>query len=245
LLAALDTPIERDGERALPATGLELVLDDYGISLPPAVVVDPHGAIEVPLAWATATGYGNHPITSAYRNRRFTVWQHPRVVLAPEEPPPSGSASEPGSGSASAPELRTAALVQGSPLAWAETDVGALFAGLDVAAGTADLIGPATVAVAVEAPATGARLVVLGSATSPSSRVAGRGLGAADALVATSAAWLAGQAAVLEIASRTPEHVRLVMAARDRRAVFALTVVILPLLTALAGALFWWRRRRG
>ena len=222
LVAAADTPVGG----GLPATGLELVLAERGVALPAAVVVDPSSELELPLAWATVTGYARHPITAAFLGRRLTVWQHPRAVAQASSP---GAAFTP--------------LVRAGPAAWAESDLDALFAGRDVAAGAGDGIGLADVAAVAESGRS--RLVVLGSATSPSSLLAGRGIGAADALVASAVAWLAGRQSALHIAARTPEHVRLIMTARERGAVFAVCVVILPLLAAGLGALLWWRRRRG
>lgn len=232
LVAAPDRPAD-PGAAALGATGLELVLARYGVGLPAAVVVDPQGALDVPLTWATATGYGDHPVTRAFRGRRLTVWQHPRAVVLGEPEARAGRAAP-----------RGAVLVHGSPTAWGETDLVALFGGRDVEASGADLIGFSSVAVAVEADG-GARLVVLGSATSPSSSLVGRGLGAADALVASAVAWLAGREVSLAIGARTPEHVRLVMTPGARRGVFALCVVALPLIAAALGGLLWWRRSRG
>jgi ABC-type uncharacterized transport system involved in gliding motility auxiliary subunit len=232
LLAAADRPVDADRGPAATGTGLELILAEYGVALPPAVVVDPQGAIDVPLAWATATGYGVHPITAAFQGRRLTVWQHPRVVLYAD--------AEPG-----APARSGTILVRGSQLAWGETDLAALFDGRDVEAGADDLIGATAVAVAVEASKSSARLVVVGSATSPSSALVGRGLGAADALMSSSVSWLAGRTVSLAIGDKTPEYVRLVMSPAARRGVFVLCVVVLPVVAAGLGGLLWWRRRRG
>ncbi len=65
-----------------PVSGLAVVLADYGISLPSAVVVDPAFATDRPFAWTTVSGYGQHPITSAFQDRRVTVWWRPRSVIA-------------------------------------------------------------------------------------------------------------------------------------------------------------------
>src|SRR6185503_179297 len=222
LVAAGDTLVAS----RLPATGLELVLGERGVALPQAIVLDADSDLDYLYAWGTTTGYGEHPITAAFRGRRLTVWQHPRAVAR----------------AAGGRGIFTP-LVHAGPTGWAETDIAAVFAGEDVAAGAKDGIGLTDVAAAVEDGKS--RLVVIGSASSPSSLLAGRGIGAADALVASAVAWLAGRTVALEIAARTPEHVRLIMTARDRAAVFAVCVVILPLLMAGLGALLWWRRRRG
>jgi len=236
LVAAPDRPRDSGSGASvrLGATGLELVLAEYGVSLPPAIVVDPQGALDLPLTWATATGYGDHPITRAFSGRRLTVWQHPRAVLYAEAAAGQGKAAR-----------RGVMLVRGGAAAWGETDLAALFAGRDVEAGPDDLVGAAAVAVAVDHGETGARLVVLGSAVSPSSELIGRGLGAADALVASAVAWLAGRDVSLTIGAKTPEYVRLIMSPAARRGVFALCVVALPLAAAGLSGFFWWRRRRG
>jgi ABC-2 type transport system permease protein len=223
LVAAADVPVGG----TLPATGLELVLAERGVSLPQAVVVDPSSELELPLAWATTTGYDQfHPVTAAFRGRRLTVWQHPRAVArAPSD------------------QWIYTPLVSAGPAAWAESDLAALFAGRDVAAGPGDGIGLTDVVAA--SSGAGSRIVVVGSATSPSSQLAGRGIGAADALVASAVAWLVSRPNAVYVAARAPEHVRLIMTPRERGAVFAVCVVLLPLLAAGLGALLWWRRRRG
>ena len=91
LVAAPDRPGDQGGA-SLGATGLELVLARYGVGLPAAVVVDPQGALDVPLTWATATGYGDHPITRAFRGRRLTG------VAAPACGRPRGAGGEGGQG---------------------------------------------------------------------------------------------------------------------------------------------------
>jgi hypothetical protein len=218
------------GDARMPATGLELVLAPYGIQMPQAVVVDPAAAVAGPAQWLTTTGHGRHPIVSSFRDRRFTLWLAPRAVLAVE------------------PELPGAAvdvLVQSSAEGWAETDLGSLMSG-DPRRGPADLAGPVPVAVAAESPSTGARVVVFGSAASLSSLVTGRG--ANDLLAAAALAWLGGRTRNiddLDIGTKTPEQIRLIMSRGQMLQVLVLCMVVLPGALALLGGLSWWRRRRG
>jgi len=232
LVAANDRPIDGARGLTLPETGLEMILARFGVSLPASVVVDPGGEVGLPLSWATVSGYGDHPAVSAFRDRRLTVWRHPRAVaLGPSEG-----------------ETTASVLVKGSPLAWAESDLSALYAGDDVNADADELAGANAIAVAVREASSGARLVVVGSVVSPSQELAGRGVGAADALVANAIAWLASEQATqvaVEVPTKSPEYLRLIMSPGQRHRVFALCVVVLPLLAAGIGGLLYWRRRRG
>lgn len=217
-------------EPRMPATGLELVLAAYGIHVPQAVVLDPAGAVAGPARWLTSDGHGAHPITSSFRGRRFTLWLAPRAVI-PAEP--------------EIPDARAAVLVQSSGQGWAETDLGALVLG-EPAPDERDggeLAGPVPVAMAAEAPGTGARVVVFGSAVSLSAAVADRG--ANELLAASALAWLGGVSQRLDIGAKTPEQLRLVMDRGQMLQVFVLCVVALPGVFALGGGLLWWRRRRG
>jgi ABC-2 type transport system permease protein len=218
------------GNARMPATGLELVLAPHGVQMPQAVVVDPSAAVAGSAQWLTTAGHGQHPIVSSFRDRRFTLWLAPRAVLAV------------------APELpgwRVDILVQSSVEGWAETDLATLVRG-EPRRDDADLAGPVPVAVASEAPATGARVVVFGSAASLSSLVSERG--ANDLLAVAALAWLGGrtqQLDDLDIGSKTPEQIRLIMSRGQMLQVLVLCVVILPAALALLGGLSWWRRRRG
>src|SRR5262249_60983633 len=74
----------------------------------------------------------------------------------------------------------------------------------------------------------GGTVVVLGSAESASSAIAGRGLGAADLLVAQVILRLAGRVRAVAIADKTPEQVRLGMTSSERTAVVALCAGAIP-----------------
>jgi ABC-type uncharacterized transport system involved in gliding motility auxiliary subunit len=237
LLLALEAAVDPDAggdpaaPRALLAHGLEPVLARLGLRTPAAIAVDPARDVGIAHAWATYDGYGAHPITVAFPDRRLTVWQTPRVVeLLPD------AAERP---------VRATALVSSTATGWGETDVAALLGRGEVSAGDDDLAGPVAVAAAVEEPASTARVVVLGSARSLASELAARGVGANGALAAEAVAWLAGRTRALELDAKTPERVRLVMTEAQLRRVFALCVIGLPALAALLAAALWRWRRRG
>ncbi len=248
LLLATRTEISSDAEApfVLPATGLELVLADYGVRLPAAIAVDPDAALELPLAWRTLDGYGDHPITAAFRGRRVTVWQRPRAVT-----------EDAADADAARSAIRGAVLVQTSASGWAETSLATLLSGARFDAG--DLPGPVSIAVAAwsepgpaaasgdsAAPRDGeARLVVIGSALSLSSDFAGRGLGANDLFGASAIEWLSRRTRSVAVGDKAPEHLRLLMTDAQRRGAFATVVVAIPLLLGLLGAVVWRMRRRG
>ncbi len=220
LLLAADARPE-PGQSAAPPTGLELVISQRGISLSTAVVVDPENEIELPLAWKTDDGYGDHAIAAGFQGRRVTVWPWPRMITGGQP------------------------FVTGSLTSWAETDLAALFTGQDVAAGDQERASRPPIAAAAVEEATGARIVVLGSALAASSAIAGRGLGSADALTASAVAWLTERSRSIAVGDKMPEHVRLVMTKAQLQGTFAFCVVALPGLFALLGGAIAWRRRRG
>lgn len=220
LLLAVRSLVEV-GDPHLPPTGLEEVLAEYGIAVRAAVALDPHAEIDVPLAWATANGYGDHPASAAFRGRRLTVWLAPWVVTGPDT------------------------LVAASDVGWGESDLSALLSGGDTSAGEGEILGAPPIATAATDPKTGARIVVLGSALSPSTHIAGRGLGSADAFVMSCMHWLTERVRSVAIGDKTPEYVRLVMTRGQQQRTFALCVVFLPLMFAGTGAVVAWRRKRG
>ena len=229
LLLALSARIDV-GATGLPATGLELVLARYGIQLAQAVVVDPESPVDTPDQWLTVRGYGDHPVSASFRDRRFTLWLRPRAVLLGDEMDIEGA--------------RARVLVRSSAQGWGETDLTAIALGrprLD----SGDIAGPVAVAVAAEVPHTGTRVVVFGSARSLSSLVTNRGAGAGELLAASALAWLGGRTGPVDIGAKTPEQLRLIMSRSQIRQTFLLCVVALPGAFALLGLLLWWRRRRG
>jgi len=216
----------------LPATGLELVLGEYGVSLPAAVALDPSAALEMPMTWRTLDGYGDHIVTAGFRGRRATVWQRPRVVgWAPVEPSAEGA------------RVNGEVLVATSAAGWGEATLATLFSG--PVADPADIQGPASIAVAAWSGDSGPRLVVLGSSLSLSSDFVGRGLGANDAFAAAAIGWLSRRVRTMDIGDKSPEHLRLLMTRSQLKGAFVTVVLAIPILFGLLGAAVWRVRRRG
>ncbi len=214
-------------------TGLELVLEPLGLALPQAIAVDPspEAAVGVPGAFRVTHGYGDHPISAAFRDRRVSVWQQPRVV-AP-------TSAEDGA--------HATCLVETTSGGWGETELAR--AGASTAADAGDLPGPACIAAAGWNDRTGARAVVFGSAVPFTAAAAQRGLTAGEPLAASAALWLAGRdraaGSLARVGDKTPEQLRLVMTSRERTGTFVFCVLVIPLLFAGAGAAAWRIRRRG
>jgi hypothetical protein len=210
----------------LAPTGLEPLLARHGVEPVAALVVDLADPLEVPLGFRITRGYGDHPAVRGFAEWRPTVWQLARPIRLH---PVAGVTQVP--------------LVSTTPRAFATRDL----AGADEVTSPTDpdLLGP--LHLAVRARADGGPVVAIGSAESLSSVPARAGQGAGDVLLASLLADLAGRARPdLALPDRTPSQVRLVMTRGERRAVFALCVVVLPLGFAAAGtgATLWRRRRR-
>jgi ABC-2 type transport system permease protein len=199
-------------------TGLELVLAGAGLVATRAVAVDPPAAVGLAGAFQVVSGYGDDAISAPFQGRRLTVWGAPRVITLDARPGAAALASTSGDG-------------------WGEVDPG------PPAQGERDLRGPVAIAAVSRAAGRGA-VVVLGTASVASSVVIEQGLGAGDLFVATAIARLAGRTRPAVGAPVTPEQVRLVMTAGERRAVTILCVVVIPLAFAALGLVIALARRR-
>ena len=215
LVAAASRPVPNGPE--LAPTGLEGVLAGDGLGLPLAIAIDPALAIrELPGALLVASGYASHPINAGFADTRRTLWFQPRVV-------------------AIAPGAR--ALVSATPASWGETDFTAA-----PAKDERDLAGP----VALAGVATSHRVVAVGSAESFTNAALTGGASAGDLWLEHAVRWLANRPApAVGVGARTPDQVRLVMTASERREVIVASVAGIPIAwLVLGGAVVLWRRRR-
>ena len=201
----------------LPATGLEGVLANDGLGVPPAIAIDPALAVrELPNTLKIIDGYADHPINRGFAGARWTLWFQPRAVVAIRGARP---------------------LVSATAASWGERDL------IEPPARDGDdLAGP----IAVAAIGASHRVIAIGSASSLTSQLLSGGASAADLWLSRALRFVAGAPEpTVAVAVRAPDQVRLVMTDGQRRAVIALSVAGIPLCWAvLGGAVVWWRRRR-
>lgn len=217
-------PAVRPDGGELPPTGLEPVLHGYGIDLVDAVAIDPDLALDTPGALRVMTSYGAHAITDGFAGRRATVWLVPRVLAL---------------------STRAVALVSTTAAGWGER----AWQTPPPVYGPEDVKGPVAIAAAAES-ATGdagarGRVVVIASAESISSAVPA-GASAGELLAARAVRWLAHRdpPPVESWRDKTPEQVRLVMTAGERKAAIVLCAAGVPLGFGGIGVVLALRRRR-
>jgi len=217
------------------ATGLGPLLAEYGVRLGDDIVVDPEGA--VPFYGAEtffATGYGVHPVTDALSQAQLPViFPLARSVTAAE-----------------VEGLILTELVKTTDVGWGETDL----AHLDrVERQDADLAGPVSLAVAVEAangptgdapddPSQAMRLVVVGdSEFATNAQIANVGNAA---FLSNTMNWLVRREALVSIPPKTPEQVRLALSRGEMSSITWLVLLIMPAAAIAAGVGVHLRRRR-
>lgn len=219
LLGAL---IDRGVTRFLD-TGLEPLLLRAGVRLGSAVATDPEHRVGSTLAFVVEQTYADHPVTAALQGRR-TVWPLARPVHA-----------------AAAAGWQAQEIITTSEKGFAETDLETIRSGeLRLTPGS-DEQGPIPLAVAAQAQASGARLVVLGSSQlvwNDSLVLWNRDL------VLSATQWLADTQVRVGIAAKRPEQLRLALQDDQQSRLFLILVLGMPLMAALLGAGVLWLRRR-
>ncbi len=211
------------GDLTPPATGLGLFLEQAGVRVLPAAVVDSDAEVDLPLAWITYDGYGDHAAVADFDQRRATIWQTPIALR------PMGDATQ--------------VLVQASANGFAEHSLTRLFKTSEYERNSKDTEDRA-VALAGENRA-GARIVVLGSAEAFSALWSERGIGGNERLLVSALHWTLGREMHLDEGGAVrPERLRLLMSRADLQRAFVWCVVVGPAFFAFLGTLLWWWRRR-
>jgi ABC-2 type transport system permease protein len=225
MLALLGPTFDEKVTRFVPV-GIEPLLARWGAEPKEALVTDVPHLRATPIAFAVDEGYADHPITNRLRGRR-TLWSEARPI----SPRPSAG-------------LSAVALISTSDKGWGETDLQLYQARAEVSFDKdRDLPGPVSIAVAAErgeGAGRGARLVAIGSSAIAGNRQL---LGYDRDLLLSAMAWLERSEVKTALGPRTPEHLLLALDDGERRRLFWIVVVGLPLFVLLLGAGVAWIRR--
>ncbi|HJZ88134.1 MAG TPA: DUF4350 domain-containing protein [Polyangia bacterium] len=206
-------------------TGLEDLLDKWGVKLGDNIVVDPDkvSPFEGPTVWATDT-YGDHPAVKKLKGK-ITFWPVTREVRA-----------------AGKDGIDVSELVKTSSRGWGETNLAVFRREAPLAFDAAtDVKGPVPVAVACEKKAHGTRMIVVGTPMLVENEHF-KGLENVDFALAV-VAWLANKEQLVAVGPKQPEHVKLILTADQLHSAAWLTILGLPLLGLALGGCVWWRRR--
>ncbi len=216
-------------------SGLEKLLQEWGVQLRNDVVIDPDRTLTGREVFAAA--YNRHPIT-AKLGTTAAIFHMPRSVRQDDTQSKTTSADRP----------KVTPLALSSKNSWAEAQPDQMPPKYDV--GTDDLPGPVSMAVVVEKGDTAglldmqirpSRLVVFGD----SGFVSNSGLTGGDtSLFMSSLNWLLDREQLMAIDPKKVDDTRLKLTREKIRILSWSAVGAIPALAALLGTALWFRRRK-
>jgi hypothetical protein len=253
LLVFLDPIV--DGTKFVP-TGLEKVLRRVGIDVRSAIVVESDESRLLPVSGVgmetfITKDYGEHPIVGPLEGIETLL----RIAL-----PLSASGAPSGKGAV--PLLKT------SEASWGETDLDDVATGQEPEMGDDDIPGPVTLGFAAQLPAfenkgpeggeeegmggpdkekkkpARGRIVVFGDSDMLHADLFGQLTLVNQEIVMGSMAWLTERPALISIAPKNPENVKLTLSDAQMKTVFFWIVVNMPVLAIILAVVVWWRRRK-
>ena len=206
-----------------PLRGLQPVAEMLGLVLTPGTIVDPTlRARSGPPVFAVATSYGQHPITSAFRDNSLFPYARQIGVTEMED-------------------WRVTPLIEVAPRGWVEMSK------LDekpVFDASHDLPGPVNIAAAFERTVNEKqqRIVVIGNGAFLSNAYLGNA-GNLPLGVAT-LNWLTAEDSLVAIDPRPAADSRIDLDETMRYLLVFGFMIALPLAFVVTGVVIWWRRRR-
>ncbi len=207
-------------------TGLEPVLEDWGMVLMDAIVIDDARYFWADVSTPTVTTYNHHKIT---RDLALTFYPGVRPLM-PTEERVAGTAVIPA--------------VNSSPAAWAETDRARAERDAEEQTGPLTLVAISSRRLGTdtdEVDAPRSRIVVAGDADFAQNsffHLLGNGN-----LFLNIVNYLAEQENLIGLEPRTFDLPEINMTNRQMKGTFFFAVVLWPALLAFAGTVIWWRRR--
>ena len=228
VLAMIEPTLGQAEGMGLTPTGFETWLGQFGVELGNDIVVDPPNTIPgFTAATLFANEYGDHPVTNALSQSRLPV-----LVSVARSVGRNETAG-----------YTITELARTSGEGWGETDLAALS---EVERGEDDLAGPVPLGVAVEADkgeGRKMRLLVFGDSDFATNQLI-QANSPNQILLSNSLNWLVAREALLAIPPRKTEQVRLNLTQEQGYTVYAIALLLLPALAAIAGVVVWSRRRR-
>jgi ABC-type uncharacterized transport system involved in gliding motility auxiliary subunit len=202
--------------------GMDALAEYLGLDLIDGIVIDPAaGRLNLPGAFALASGYGDHPITQ--RSTLTTVFPYARQITAHEDS-----------------AFRFTPLIEAAGGGWLETN------GLKNAEFNrdSDIRGPITVSAALERDVGNStqRIVVIGTSKGLSNEFVGL-LGNMD-LGVNIMNWLAGDDSLITIQPKSRSDLTLELSRGALAAIGFGFLIFLPVGLLVAGGVIWWRRRK-
>ena len=219
-------------------TGLETLLERWGVELARDVVVDPSQTLSGRELFVTA--YGDHPITRRMQ-RVATMFYMPRSITLRSDTTADSTPE------ADKPQI--VVLAASSASGWSENNLDQSPARLDAGV---DRPGPVPIAVAIERGTISgievqirpARLVVIGDSSFISNGALATGVGGSEDFFLNVVNWLVDRDVLLAISPKEPHRIRLEMNRNQRRLAGLVLVGSGPLAMILLGLMVWARRRR-
>ena len=224
----------------VPEPGLAQLLFDLGVRLEQQVVIDPLSHYQADPEMVAVTGYESHPIT-----RTISLTFFPGVRPLTLTQPASGVLTTPILQSSRDSYARPVEPVDTRSIEDGSASAGANWAEPTLAGTSVPEVRPRVLGIAAEGTlAPGApplRAVVFGDGDFASNSFLPYMANSDLALAAVR--WLAREEQGTAVRTRIPVPPMILLTAAQSRAIFALIVILLPLVVIAIGAGVWWSRR--
>lgn len=209
------------------------ILEAWHVKSTTALIVDPISRMfgQDASVLVVPTYSKDHAITKDFQMQSFFPFARPLEVV------PGAPAG-----------LNVTWLAQSTPSAWSETNMQELASGRAQMTQGQDKQGPLTVAIAVDGKqkdskaAKNTRLVVFGSSLVGADDLAERG-GNLDFFL-NSASWVMEDESLISIRAKEDGPGKVELSQKQGRFIFLLTVIVIPVLIAVAGVVIWTLRRK-
>ncbi len=217
-------------------TGLDSLLQDWGLKLDNDIVYDPKFGISGQAQVPVINSYPSHAVTQDLSGIS-TLFPGTRSIQA-ISPAPTGKT--------------VTALLTTSDQSWGETDFASVQSQTAKYDANADVKGPLNIGYAVEGTGTTApRIVVFGNSNFISNGTVSARLQVAGQLSQTgngllfgnSLHWLAGQENLIAIPAKSADTHPIFLTGEQSSFVFWSSFLFIPLAIMIIGILVWWRRR--